>query len=105
MKNLLTLISIIFFFSCDSFTESTYVDYNSVEVTRIQVNQFPALNSLENAWDDESDPDLYAIIRQGSDLLVYSSMIIEVQQSDIPLDLYFPDNLTNGSSKHILTLP
>ena len=92
MKHLLTLILLLLFFSCNV-TEPTYVDYNRVEVTRIQLNQFPALNSSENAWDDESDPDLYVVIREGNDLLVYSSMIIEVQQSDLPLDLYFPDNL------------
>ena len=92
MKHLI-LIAILFFFSCDSTFNLAYVDYNSVEVTRIQINQFPVLNSSENAWDDESDPDLYVVIREGSDLLVYSSMIIEVQQSDLPLDLYFPDKL------------
>ena len=93
MKRLNFISILIFLLSCSDESIISYVDYNSVEVTRIQVNQFPALNSSENAWDDESDPDLYAVIREGSDLLVYSSMIIEVQQSGLPLDLYFPNNL------------
>jgi len=92
---MLIFILILFLFSCD-FTGPTYFDYNSVEVSRIQVNHFPTLNSMENTWDEQSDPDLYVVIREESNLLFYSSIIIEVQQSDLPLNLYFSDNLVTN---------
>jgi len=47
------------------------------------------VNSNGNKWDDESYPDIYLIFSEENQPLIISPIRIEVEKSNLPIDIFF----------------
>ena len=95
MKFLLLFIVIISS-SCDINHFPTYFSYNSVRITKIELFEFQPVNSNGNKWDDESYPDIYLIFSEENQPLIISPIRIEVEKSNLPIDIFFSTDIISN---------